>query len=157
MELFHTSPGKIEKITTSGLFGQFLCFSDKIYVMSACKFVAYKIEVADESIIDASCLFYVENSAAILRDLIADVCELAHVDSDTAMNLIDGSESMWDLDIDIANTVKAELEYELQHVSAKAAKLLGYRGVSVRDEQGTCYLVDMLGFESELHEVEEEE
>ena len=153
MELFHTSPDKIEKITTSGLFGQFLCFSDKIYVMSACKFVAYKIEVADESIIDASHLFY-ENSTAILRDLVADVCELAHVDSDTAMNLIDGSESILDIDTDIEN--RGELDWELQHVSAKAAKLMGYRGVSLRDEQGTCYLVDMIGFESELHEVSAE-
>ena len=155
MELFHTSPNKIEKITKSGRYGRFLCFSANIYEMSACGTVAYKIEVADESVIAASDLFYVENSTVILSGLIADVCEIAHVDSDTAMELIDGSESIWDMDSNIANEDKAEIDWDIQHISAKAAKLLGYRGVSVRDEQGTCYMIDMLGFENELQEVAE--
>ena len=155
MELFHTSANKIEKITTSGRYGQFLCFSENIYEMSACETVGYKIDIEDEKIIDAGDLFYAENSNEILSGLIADVCEMAHVDSDTATELIDGSESIWNLDVDIDNEDKAEIDWDIQHISAKAAKLLGYRGVSVRDEQGTCYMIDMLGFENELQEVAE--
>jgi len=155
MELFHTSPNKIEKITSSGRYGQFLCFSANIYEMSACETVAYKIDIEDGKIIDACDLFYVENSAETLAALINEVCEIAHVDADTAMELIDGSESIWNLDVDIENEDKAEVDWDIQHISAKAAKLLGYRGVSVRDEQGTCYMIDMLGFENELQEVAE--
>ncbi|HHK5070544.1 TPA: hypothetical protein ACQT1J_002290 [Pseudomonas aeruginosa] len=33
---------------------------------------------------------------------------------------------------------------------AKAAKTLGFRGVSMQDEQGTCYMIDMLGHDAEL-------
>lgn len=155
MELFHTSPNKIEKITMSGRYGQFLCFSANIYEMSACATVAYKIDIEDEKVIAASELFYIENSAEILKIQINEVCKIAHVDFDTAMELIDGSESIWNLDSDIANEDKAEIDWDIQHISAKAAKMMGYRGVSVRDEQGTCYMIDMLGFENELQEVAE--
>jgi hypothetical protein len=47
----------------------------------------------------------------------------------------------------------AELSWDIQALTAQAAKLLGYRGVSMPDEQGTCYMIDLLGHEGELERV----
>jgi hypothetical protein len=40
-----------------------------------------------------------------------------------------------------------------EHFTARAAALLGFRGVAVSDEQGTAYLIDMAGREGELERV----
>ena len=55
VEIFHTSPVKIEKITKNGgLFGSVLFFSESIYYMNAnvdsCS--VYKIEIDSSDIVD---------------------------------------------------------------------------------------------------------
>ena len=40
----------------------------------------------------------------------------------------------------------------MQALTAKAGKVLGYKAVAGKDEQGTVYLVDMFGREHELEE-----
>lgn len=139
MELFHTSPAEITNINTFGRFGEFLCFSADVYTMSAGEVVTYKIEVDDTDIIESSSLFYHEG-AEKLSPLVERVMELAGCDEDTAEDLLSQKDDCGD----------AELSWDIQALTAQAAKILGYRGVSMSDEQGTCYMIDMLGHEAEL-------
>ena len=66
MQLFHTSPVKIEKIEKYGLFADCLFFSSEIYTMSAKgdSFV-YSIELCDSDVIEVSELY----NEAIIRDI----------------------------------------------------------------------------------------
>ena len=142
MELFHTSPNKIEKITKSGRFGEFLCFSANVYEMSACETITYKIAINEDEIIDANSFFYREDWQK-LQSIVEEVMELAGCDEDEAQELLSQR----------AQHDDAEVSWDIQKLSAKAAKALGFRAVATPDEQGTCYLVDMLGRETELEHV----
>lgn len=144
MELFHTSTSEITQITTTGRFGEFLCFSSNVYSMSAGGFLTYKLEIDESEIIEAGSLFYHENAAA-LSDIVARVMQLAGCDEDTAEELLSQRQDCGE----------AELSWDIQALTARAAKVLGFRGVSMRDEQGTCYMIDMLGRESELQHINE--
>ncbi len=148
MELFHTSPEKIEAINNNGRFGAFLFFSSKVYVMTAGKFVTYSIEIDDEQIIDDGRLFFHED-AAKLEPLVAELATLLDVSEDDAEALIEGSKSVYDIGSIEADDA-ADASWDVQHFTARAAKLLGYRGVQVTDEQGATYMIDMLGYEHEL-------
>ena len=144
MELFHTSTSEITQITTTGRFGEFLCFSSNVYSMSAGGFLTYKLEIDESEIIEAGSLFYHENAAA-LSGIVAQVMQLANCDEDTAEELLSQREDCGD----------AEMSWDIQALTAEAAKRLGFRGVSMSDEQGTCYMIDMLGRESELQHINE--
>lgn len=143
MKLYHTSPLEISKIKTSGRFGEFLCFSGHEYVMTAGGHVLYKIEIDEGEIIDDGSLFY-HPDAGLLDDLVSDFCARFDVDADTAEEIISGRA---ELDRDVHD---ADDSWDAQEFTARAAKILGYRGVRARDEQGTLYMIDMLGRESEL-------
>jgi len=142
MQLFHTSPNNITAINSTGLFGGFLCFSADIYTMTAGNFITYSIEVDDDDIIEASRLFYHED-AEKLDGLVQRVMAMLGCDEDTAEEMLSQKDDCGD----------AELSWEIQGLTAKAAKALGFRGVSMKDEQGTCYMIDMLGRERELEAV----
>ena len=141
MELFHTSPAEITSINTIGRFDEFLFFSSSIYEMSACATIAYKIELDDSEVIGARELFY-HNDAAKLDALVAKFAERFGVDTDTAEEIIGEREQ---LDSDDSDDL-----WDVQLYTAQAAKILGYRAVEVSDEQGTAYMIDMLGREAEL-------
>lgn len=141
MELFHTSPSEITSITKFGHFDEFLCFSSRVYVMAARDFVTYKIEIDDESLIHASSLFYHED-ADKLAGLVSEFCSRFDVDEDTAEEIISEREQL--------DSSEADDLWSAQTFTARAAKILGYRGVIMKDEQGTLYMIDMLGRESEL-------
>lgn len=138
MELFHTG-SKIEKITSNGRYGEFLFFG-----ASDCHYgdVTYKIEVSEEKIIDPNTFFY-RDDCEKLESIVAEVMELAECDEDEAEEYLSQRESHTDADID----------WDIQALTAKAAKTLGYRGVEIPDEHGTSYMIDMLGHEDELEEV----
>jgi hypothetical protein len=139
MELFHTSPSEITKINTDGLFGEFLCFSSDEYVMTAGQHVTYKIEIDEDEIVEANHLFY-HKDAEKLEGLVSEVMEMLGCDEGTAEEMLSQNDDCGD----------AEMSWEIQAMTAKAAKILGYRGVLFQDEQGTCYMIDMMGYESEL-------
>lgn len=148
MQLFHTSPNEIATITTYGRFGSFLFFSAGEYVMTAGSHITYSVEVDEAAIIKASRIFYHDDSAK-LDELVAELAERLSVDTETAEALIEESQQVHDLD-HIAPEDLADASWDVQHFSARAAQLLGYRGVAVTDEQGTAYLIDMHGKEQEL-------
>ncbi|MFD2755173.1 hypothetical protein [Comamonas terrae] len=148
MQLFHTSPTKIEKITTDGRFGEFLFFSNSVYTMTASAAVVYSLDLADADVIEAGQLFY-HNDAAKLDGLVTELAARLDINTDDAEALIEESKSVYDLD-NIAAEDAADASWDVQLFTARAAKLLGYRAVQVQDEQGAAYLVDMLGHETEL-------
>lgn len=147
MKLFHTSPNEISAITSAGRFGSFLFFSARVYTMTAGEALVYSLEIDDDSIVEAGRLFYHED-AAKLQLLVDELAARLGIDEDDAEALIDESKSVFDLD-GVEGDL-GEMSWDVQHFTARAAALLGYRGVAVRDEQGTSYLIDMAGREGEL-------
>jgi hypothetical protein len=141
MELFHTSPGEISQINRFGRFGEFLFFSSSIYRMTAGEFVAYRLEVSDVDLIDAGSLFY-HPEAEKLSPLVSEFCARFGVDTDTAEEIISERAEL--------DSCDADKIWDAQTFTGRAAKLLGFRGVCVADEQGSAYMIDMLGRESEL-------
>jgi hypothetical protein len=142
LHLFHTSPTKIDKITAHGRFAEFLFFSTNVYVMTAAAtYVTYRLEIPDSCIIDARELFYHED-AAKLDELVAKFCRRFSVDTETAEDMISERRQLDSCDSDD--------QWDVQLFTARAAKALGFRGVRVADEQGSSYMIDMLGREAEL-------
>lgn len=149
MKLLHTSPNEITKINSFGRFGEFLFFADEAYVMTAGEHVTYSIEIEDDALIQAGQLFY-HDDAEKLSDLVAELAEKLSIDEDDAEGLIEESKSIWDMDLDIEPEDMADASWDVQVFTARAAQLLGFRAVEVEDEQGTSYMVSMMGRESEL-------
>lgn len=149
MQLTHTSPAEISSINAHGRFGEFLFFALGEYVMSAGSHVTYTIELDDTAIIRAGALFH-HDDAEKLAGLVEEVAARYGVDEDTAEALIDESKSIFDIDSSVEPEDLADASWDIQHYTARAAKTLGFRAVAVSDEQGTAYLVDMLGREAEL-------
>lgn len=156
----HSSPEKELKIDEYGLFGSFLFFvtgedAGDAYRMSSDNNV-FALEENSVSLIKASSLFYQEGANEenkALWAIVHEVMERFNVDEETAMALLDESES------EIVNEYDKESEGEdgwwLQHATARAAKALGFDGVEVTDEQGASYMIDMLGREEELIKLED--
>ncbi|MFK4135884.1 hypothetical protein ACI2KR_26915 [Pseudomonas luteola] len=149
MQLIHSSPVEITTINTLGRYGEFLFFSSREYVMASGSHIAYTIELSDDKVIRAGALFH-HKDAEKLSDLVAEVAARFHIDEDTAEALIEESQSIFDIESNFEVEDLAEASWDIQHYTARAAKLLGFRAVAVSDEQGTAYLVDMLGREAEL-------
>lgn len=145
MQLIHTSPTEITCIDTFGRFGEFLFFASDTYVMTAGDYFTYTIELDEGEVIRAGQLFFHED-AEKLADLVAEVATRFDIDEDDAEALIEESKSI----LDIGINVEADDMWDIQHYTARAAKMLGFRAVAVTDEQGTSYMVDMLGREGEL-------
>lgn len=149
MELYHTSPNQIENITENGRFGSFLFFSINEYVMTwGPTHYTYRLEIDENEIMRAEQLFYHENAAA-LDGLVQEFCNRYEVDEDTAEEIIAQRLSFHDADTNVEPEYKGFASWDSQHFAARAARILGYRGVSMDDEQGRAYMIDMLGREDE--------
>lgn len=140
--LYHTSPEPITSISDDGLFGSFLFFSSRVYHMGPNQKIVYVIDDEDLSIIEASQLFYQEN-AADADHVVQAAMEEFGVDEDTAENIIDGTTSVFELDLGLPMENLGELAWDSQYYTAKAAEALGFDGVEVEDEQGAAYMIDM--------------
>lgn len=154
MKLIHTSPTEITKIDRFGTFGSHLFFSANEYVMTAGSYVTYEIEISEDEIIEARDLFNNDEWQKALP-VVEEVMEEFGVDEQTAMNLLDESELIQDVKDDLNDI--GEASWKIQRLTAKAAKLIGFRAVEVTDEQGTSWMVDMLGREADLKIYTEEE
>lgn len=135
MKIFHTSPNAITKISSTGTFAESLCFSDSVYSMSVGDVVVYSLEIEESDIIDAS---HFEASDA--PNTINHMMNVLECDEDQAMEYLTGSESHED----------AETDWWVQGCMGDAAKEAGYKAARARDEQGTVYIVPMLGREADL-------
>ena len=147
MELFHTSPVKIEAINSDGLFGEFLCCASRPYFMTVvANPVVYKIDLDESEVIEAIRFFYHED-AAKLQPLVERIMRIAGCDEGTAEDLLSGVQAL----ADVAENCDYEQEFEIQRLQGLAGKTLGFRAVQTVDEQGTMWLVNMAGRESEMH------
>lgn len=148
MDLFHTSPAKIDKIHTAGRFGEFLFFASDVYTMTAAAPVVYRLDLADDQVIEAGRLFF-HDDAEKLQPLVAELADRLGVSEEDAEALIEESKSAYDID-GIEPEDAADASWDVQLFTARAAKALGFRAVQVQDEQGAAWMVDMQGRESEL-------
>lgn len=151
MTLYHTGP-EITAITRDGSFGSMLFFASRPYHMIVNPII-YQTKIDRTDIIAASSLLYHEN-ALILQPLTEEIMALVGCDEETADRLLSQSTDIYRLDLGIDPAALAEMSWTIQALTGKAALMLGYRGVSMQDEQGTCYLVDMFGREADLVRVE---
>lgn len=139
--LYHCTSNPITEIDEYGRFGEFLFFGSSPSHMGE---VTYQLEIdTDENkglIIDCGRFFYREDCSK-LDDIVSEVMNLADCDEDQAQEYLSQRDHVSD----------AELDWDIQGLTAKAAKILGFRGVAVPDEYGTSYMIDMLGLESELN------
>lgn len=140
--MFHTSPNKISEgmINNNGVAGDCLFFSDDVYVMTASATVF--VYQADFDCVRASQLHDDE--------IISEIAEYFGCDVELAESLLDGSESEWNQEFDC----DGEDSWWLQGKRGECAVKMGYDGCEDEDEQGTVYIVPMLGRESELTLVE---
>lgn len=136
--MFHTSPEEITPgmIHNFGIAGSCLFFSDNRYVMTASN-VVYTYE-ADFDCVEAWQLFD--------EEIIKEIADLFDTDLETAEALLDGSKNEWDLE-----GTTAEKSWELQGFQGYCATKMGYDGCESVDENGTVYIVPMLGREHELN------
>lgn len=135
MKIYHTSPKAITAITADGTFGESLCFSDDIYSMSVGTIQVYSLKIEEDDIIDSHD-FDADDAPGALAH-IAAVCDC---DEDQALEYLTGSECHED----------PELDWFVQGMMGSAAKEAGYKAARSRDEQGTVYIVPMLGREADL-------
>ena len=154
--MLHTSPyQKIEiKDEMDGVFGTYLFFvwgepedaEDAYQMSSAAKWVHY-LDEDDVNIIEASMMFYEDDSAsnAELDSIIREVQAKFDVDEETACDLLDESIDIMD---EIVGGDWSDNSWWLQWATARAAKALGYDGVEVIDEQGSAIMVDCAGWKS---------
>ena len=149
--LFHTSPQKIEKIKASGgRFGSFLFFAYAPYTMTASEVVyTYTTEVDSEELIDAGKLFF-HADAENLSELVSEVMCRFGVSEEDAEALIEESQSIYEVESEVEPEDLADASWDIQHITAKAARTLGFRGVRVTDEQGGAVMIDMMGREKDL-------
>lgn len=133
MKLYHTSPSLITEIHDKGNFGSFLFFSSNVYYMSqSSDSVVYECDTEDKDVIEASQLFYHEDYEK-LAGVVAHVMSVCDVDEEEAQSLLSQESRVDD----------AENDWWVQSQTAECARILGFVGVSMRDEQGTCYMLDV--------------
>lgn len=137
--MYHTSPSQIEKgsINKFGIAGDCLFFSSEIYRMSEASAFVYE---ADFDCIATSQLYD--------EAIVAEIAARFDVDADTAESLLDGHENEWDHGAD------GEDSWWLQGKRGECAVKMGYDGCEDEDEQGTVYIVPMMGREHELTLIE---
>lgn len=139
--MYHTSPIEITK-AGRGLFGDFICFSGKVYVQTAGKYVTYRLDVSDEEIIEASRLWY-QDDVAPLQKFVDEIVNRYEVSESDAEKLLDESESIYNVDSNIEPEDLADASWDIQRITAEAGRSMGFGIVAMSDEQGTVYFVDI--------------
>lgn len=141
MILFNTSYEAKIVVNTSSLYDEFLFFTASPYIMSTSETYTFEIEVDDAQIIAAPSLWYKDNwedAKGFIEELMARL----GIDEDTAMGLLDESIPLEDLELGIELEDMDEESCNIQRLTARCAKAMGYIGVEVTDEHGTSYMID---------------
>lgn len=133
--MYHTSPNKIDQgsINKFGIAGSCLFFSDSVYKMSHASVYTYE-----------ACFECVRASQLHDDAIIAEIASYFDVDLDTAEGLLDSSENEW------GHGADADGSWWLQGKRGECAVKMGYDGCEDSDEQGTVYIIPMIGRENEL-------
>ena len=161
MKLYHTSPERITHIRKDGMFDDCLFFSARRYQLAAGCVYTYTIDIDKNAIIEARQFFY-DPDCARLAGLVAEIQKLCDVDEETAQDLLTGRKSVYWLPENADPAVEhdfsiVEIDFTLQAMAGRAAKLMGYEAAQAIDEQGAVYIVPMFGRESDLTLVENDD
>ncbi len=144
-DLYHTSPNAIEK-PGEGRFGKGVFFASEPYTMTASENPStYHLNMDEDELIDASSFFYREDSNK-LESLVKKIMKKFGVDEETAQALLSGHKDVYDLADEIPDFSyedAAEHSWDLQKMAGEAAEILGYKGVNLKDEQGTSSLINI--------------
>ena len=150
--IYHTSPTAISKPQKFGRFGEFIFFSVDVYAMTeSANPVVYGIDEDILNIVEACSMAHIENFDVICADIINDAAAMFDVDFDTAHDILTERVSEWDYDCD------AEKSWDRQKLTAKAAKLIGFDGVQVEDEQGAAYMISIIDHFDKMRLLDESE
>ena len=155
MKIFHTSPEKIEKVYESDFFGDCLFFALKPYFMNTPKYI-YSIELDESKIVRVRDL-YDEKIISEIQQSTKELLDI-EIDEDDAERLLDGRLDAYDLFTDYENfesgyelgKAAGELGWIIQGLQGKCGKKMGFEAVEAQDEQGTVYIVPMMGRENDL-------
>ena len=138
MKLIHTSPAEIKEIKTNGMFCDCLFFSVDEYTMTQASTVyVYSLEQDDEKIISVSELHDDE--------IISDIASVLEIDEEDAERVLDGRDTAWDHGGD------GEDDWWVQAKQGECAKKMGYEACEAEDEQGTVYIIPMIGRKDDLN------
>lgn len=143
--LYHCSPVEISAPHSKGLYGEFVFFACSPSGPGLATIV-YAIDADELELIDASRLF-THTDAAKLDRLVADFARKYSVTVDDAEDLI-SEQTSWNSKrfedrSDIAESF-ADVDWDTQRFTARAAKVLGYDGVNVIDENGGVTMIDLV-------------
>lgn len=148
MNLFHTSPQKIETIKNSGIFSGALFFSCDIYYTQQSKnSVVYTINVNEQNF---ASLYDLEPSDQIIDDIkhMFNALFNQDIDNDEALDYLLEDENIFDQGLDCESA--SEFSWFIQGMQAKTARDQGFLGVESEDEQGAVYIINMVGKEDLL-------
>lgn len=154
LELFHTSPAEIKEIKKDGRFGSNLFFSIDPAAMGEVKFT-YKMEIAEDSIIDQSHIFFDDalddqNVLGKVNALIEAFADKMEIEVEQAEDLVSGKITAFDLD-NVEPEDAGEIDWDVQLLVANIVKEMGYRGYCFEgDFCGSSYMIDMFGHEGDL-------
>lgn len=148
MKIYHTSPEAITEIKENqGPFGGALFFASTPYAMNNVK-CTYSIELDESQVIEVCSLDD--------EEVVEEIVDMANrffdieLDEDDAYDILCGHETIWDLAEGQDAEDLAEFDWTVQGLQAKAAQKAGYLAAESIDEQGTVYIINMIGKESLL-------
>jgi hypothetical protein len=107
------------------------------------------MHIDSEKPIDASKLFF-HAEAEKLSGLITEVVQKFGVTEEDAEALIEESASIYEVESQVETEDLADASWDIQKITAEAAKKLGFAGVLVEDEQGGAVMIDMIDRENDL-------
>lgn len=141
MLVYHTSPSEIIKIERRGSFDDMLFFAASPYVMAACETITYSLDIDEGQVLDVQRVWF-DHVASEVQDIVDEVVDRFECSVETAESYLDGSDHPDLDDGDGAMFIQAQ--------QGHMARNLGYLAAEATDEQGTVYIVPMLGREKDL-------
>lgn len=156
--------GKVTKIKNIEPFNGFLFFLHQTIGSgpSGRGDAAYRVKLSANDIIDASDIInpydHEDKNEAVLGDILEEIEDLIGVDREDAVDLLTERKSLSEYDSsEISSSLDlGQLDWMLQGLTAKAARKLGYKAVNVEDEHGSSFMIDLLGNEDLLNEVNQD-
>ena len=174
IRLFHTSPEEIKEIHEEGLFGSQLFFSGNPYFMTQSEDpITYKMDVDENELLDINKLPYIDSDDyKKIKPIINEVEKVTGLSESESLDLLSERYSLTEffnkledyynfyheqdknseeksrklkLYENLKNKDIGDIEWMIQKFSGEVAKKLGYKGAILTDEQGSSYLIDMLG------------
>ncbi len=177
LELYHTSPEEIENVHDEGRFGSGLFFSYKPYYMGNNNLLYKYNKTKKKEILEAR---NVRNQdEKVLKPYVDRIMKMTGLDEEESKDILSENihlgqyknkledivnynqfvsdserEKLMKKYKKLENADIGDIEYDIQSFIGQIAKKLGYRGVALQDEQGTSYLIDMLGRHGDLERIE---